>query len=123
MHNQEGDYIMDREHHRIQLHFFVTEPEYETIKQCMVAAHITSLSAYLRKMAISGYIIHVDMSEIQKLTSLLGICSNNLNQYARKAHETDSIFQADIDDLSERLNKVREQVEQILEGFKKALLA
>lgn len=105
----------------IQLHFYVNEQEYEIIKQGKASAHIRGLSTYLRRMAIYGYIIHVDMGEIQKLTSLLGICSNNLNQYARKANETDCIYQADIEDLRERMTEIREQVGIILEGFSKIL--
>ena len=72
-----------------KLHFYESELEYEIIKEAKASAHIRGLSTYLRSMAINGYIIQVDISEIQKLTSLLGICSNNLNQYARKANETD----------------------------------
>lgn len=105
----------------IQLHFYVNEQEYEKIKEGKASAHIKGLSTYLRRMAINGYIIHVDMSEIQKLTSLLGICSNNLNQYARKAHETNSTYIADIEDLRERLAEIREQVGTILNGFSKIL--
>ena len=105
----------------IQLHFYVNEQEYEKIKQGKASAHIRGLSTYLRRMAIYGYIIHVDMNEIQKLTSILGICSNNLNQYARKANETDYIYQADIEDLRERLTEIREEVGIVLKGFSKIL--
>lgn len=105
----------------IQLHFYVNEQEYEKIKQGREYAHIRGLSTYLRRMAIYGYIFHVDMGEIQKLTSLLGICSNNLNQYARKANETDCIYQADIEEIKERLAEIREQVGTILNGFSKIL--
>ena len=105
----------------IQLHFYVNEREYEKIKEGKTSAHIRGLSTYLRRMAIYGHIIHVDMSEIQKLTSLLGICSNNLNQYARKAHQTDSVYQADIEDLRERLNEIRIEVGKIMEVYLKVL--
>ena len=103
----------------IQLHFYVNEQEYEKIKEGKASAHIRGLSTYLRRMAIHGHIIHVDMSEIQKLTSLLGICSNNLNQYARKAHQTDSIFQADIDDLRERMNEIRVEIGKLMDIYSK----
>lgn len=112
---------MNKENRTIQLHFFVTEQEYEKIKEGKASAHIRGLSTYLRRMAIYGYNIHVDMSEIQKLTSLLGICSNNLNQYARKAHETNSAYLADIEDLRERLNEIRGEVGKIIEAYSKVL--
>ena len=103
----------------IQLHFYVNEQEYEKIKEGKASAHIRGLSTYLRRMAIHGHIIHVDMSEIQKMTSLLGICSNNLNQYARKAHQTDSIYQTDIEDLRERLNEIRVEIGKLIEIYSK----
>ncbi len=67
----------------MQLHFVVSEPEAELIKERMAELGITNLSAYLRKMAVDGYIVHLDMSEIREMTRLLRICSNNLNQYAK----------------------------------------
>ena len=103
----------------IQLHFYVNEQEYEKIKEGKASAHIRGLSTYLRRMAIYGHIIRVDMSEIQKLTSLLGICSNNLNQYARKAHETNSAYIADIEDLRERLNDIRVEIGKLMDIYSK----
>lgn len=76
-------------------------------------------SAFFRKMATDGYIIHVDMSDIRALTKLLGMCSKNLNQYVRRANETGSIYAADIEDLSERLSEIKADVKAILKQFEK----
>ena len=103
------------------LHMYVSDQEEKQIHDRMTETGFASLSAYLRSMALDGYIIHVDMSEIQKLTSLLSICSNNLNQYARKAHETHSAYIADIEDLRERLNEIRVEVGKIMEVYSKVL--
>ncbi|NBH70791.1 plasmid mobilization relaxosome protein MobC [Clostridiaceae bacterium] len=78
---------------------------------------IANLSAYLRKMAVDGYIIHLDMSEVQELVRLLRICSNNLNQYARRANETGSIYAADVEDLRGRLDGLWDGMEKLLRGF------
>ena len=112
---------MEKENRTIQLHFYVTEREYERIKKGMISSHVRGLSNFLRRMAVNGQIIHVDLSEIQQLTGLLSVCSNNLNQYARKANETDCIYQADIEDLRERLTEIREEVGKIVKGFSKIL--
>ena len=103
----------------MQLHFVVSEPEVELIKEHMAELGITNLSAYLRKMAVDGYIVHLDMSEIRELTRLLRICSNNLNQYARRAHESGSVYAADIDDLRTRLDELWEAADTMLRGFAK----
>ena len=105
----------------IQLHFYVTEKENEIIKERMKVTGIINLSHYLRKMAISGYIINLDMTDIKNVSRLLSSCSNNLNQYVRLAHENGSIYETDIEDLNERLNEVTKQFKVILKGFVKLM--
>lgn len=106
-----------KEPRSMQLHFVVSEPEAELIKERMADLGITNLSAYLRKMAIDGYIVHLDMQEIREMTRLLRICSNNLNQYTKRAHESGSIYAADIEDLRERVEQLWDKAESILRGF------
>ena len=108
---------MKKETRNVQLHFVVSEQEAEWIKERMVQTGITNLSAYLRKMAVDGYIIHLDMSDIQEMTRLLRICSNNLNQYTRRANETGSIYAADVEDLRGRLEGLWDAVNKLLHGF------
>ena len=72
-------------------------------------------------MALDGYIIYVDLSDIRALTKLLGMCSKNLNQYVRRANETGSIYAADIEDLNERFGEIRSEVDLILKQFVKTL--
>ena len=79
----------------VRVEFVMSEPEAELVKERMAELGITNLSAYLRKMAVDGYIIHLDMGDIQEMIRLLRICSNNLNQYTRRANETGSIYAAD----------------------------
>ena len=108
---------MRKELRSVQLHFVVSEPEAELIKERMAEIGITNLSAYLRKMAVDGYIVHLDMSEIQEMTRLLRICSNNLNQYAKRAHERGNVYAADIDDLRTRLDELWDAADGLLRGF------
>lgn len=99
------------------LHLYASDQEVQQIQERMAEVGIVSLSAYLRRMALSGYIVHLDMSDIRELTHLLNICSNNLNQFVRRANETDSIYAADVEDLRERLDGIRNQVRIILQQF------
>ena len=108
---------MRKEPRSVQLHFVVSEPEAELIKERMAELGITNLSAYLRKMAVDGYIVHLDMSEIREMTRLLRFCSNNLNQYAKRAHESGNVYAADIDDLRTRLDELWEAADGLLRGF------
>ena len=80
----------------VQLHILASEKEVSLIKERMNLIGVSNLSAYLRKVAIDGYIINLDLKEVRELIRLLRICSNNLNQYTRKANETGSVYAADI---------------------------
>lgn len=108
---------MKKENRNVQLHFFVTEPEAELIKERMAQTGVANLSAYLRKMAVDGYIIHLDMDDIQEMIRLLRICSNNLNQYTRRANETGSVYAADVEDLRTRLDELWNGMDKLLRGF------
>ena len=57
-------------------------------------------------MALGSYGERLDLEDVGELVRLLRICSNNLNQYAKKANETGSIYKADIEDLQERLDEL-----------------
>ncbi len=101
----------------VRVEFVMSEQDAELVKGRMAELGITNLSAYLRKMAVDGYIIHLDMSDIQEMVRLLRICSNNLNQYARRANETRSIYAADVDDLRTRLDSLWDGMDKLLRGF------
>lgn len=90
----------------VHYHFVTTEEEAALIRQRMASLGVTSLGAYMRKVAIDAYVINLDLSEVRELVSLLRRCSNNLNQYARRANETGSVYAADIEDLRGRLDEI-----------------
>lgn len=95
----------------------MSEQDAELVKGRMAELGITNLSAYLRKMAVDGYIIHLDMGDIQEMVRLLRICSNNLNQYAKRANETGSVYAADVEDLRTRLDGLWDGMDKLLRGF------
>ena len=101
----------------VRVEFVISEQEADLIKERMAELGITNLSAYLRKMAVDGYIIHLDMNDIQEMIRLLRICSNNLNQYARRANETGSVYAADVEDLRARLDNLWDGMDKLLRGF------
>ena len=82
----------------------VTQEEWEKIHTRMAEAGMRNLSAYMRKMALNGYLIRLDLLDVREVLRLLRISSNNLNQYAKRANETGSIYEADIKEL-QRLHK------------------
>lgn len=101
----------------VRVEFVMSQQEADVVKERMAELGITNLSAYLRKMAVDGYIIYLDMGDIQEMTRLLRICSNNLNQYTRRANETGSVYAADVEDLRGRLDELWNGMEKVLRGL------
>ena len=96
------------------VHFLASKEEVERIHQKMDELGIRSMGAYLRKMALDGSCINLDLQDVKELVSFLRICSNNLNQYAKRANETGSIYEADIKDLQERLETIWADMKEVL---------
>ena len=96
------------------IRFVLSEKEYRLIRDRMDAMQIRNMSAYLRKMAIDGYCVHLDLDGLREMTTLLKRCSNNLNQYAKKANSTGSIYAEDILDVQKRMDECWAQTKEIL---------
>ena len=92
----------------------VSPEERRQIKARMDEMGIKNMSAYMRKMAIDGYSIILDLSDVKEAVHLLRSASNNMNQYAKKANETDSIYKADIDDMKKRQEEIWILMKEIL---------
>jgi len=103
----------------VHFNFWASEEEAALIRERMAGVGVTSLGAYFRKMAINGYHINVDLSEVRELVALLRRCSNNLNQIAKRANETRSIYETDIDDLRRQYDTLWETANGILTGLAK----
>ena len=72
------------------------------------------MEAYLRKMALDGYVVKLDLPELKELVSLMRYSSNNLNQLTRKVHETRRVYNADLEDISQRQEQLWDGVQKIL---------
>lgn len=92
----------------------ISPEERQQIHRKMLDMGVLNRSAYLRKMALDGYCVRLDLDEVKELNYLLRICSNNLNQYAKKANETGNIYKADIEDLQRRLDAIWQQQKDLL---------
>lgn len=84
----------------------LTKGDLEKIEKRMREAGIKNMSAYFRKMAIDGCVIKLDLSDLNEVTRLMRINSNNLNQYAKRANETGSIYLEDIKALREQQERL-----------------
>lgn len=105
----------------VQLNFRVSPEELALIEQKMVQLGTTNREAYLRKMALDGYVVRLELPELKELVSLMRYSSNNLNQLTRRVHETGRIYDADLEDISRRQEALWDGVHQVLTQLAKLL--
>ena len=92
----------------------LSKTEKNRIYEKMLSMGIRSLSAYIRKMALDGYCLNLDLPQLRRMSYLLQNCSNNLNQVAKRANECGKVYSADMEDLRQRLDELIEIGRQIL---------
>ena len=88
---------MSRKRRRpIHLHVMVSEEELAQLQERMAEAGVRNMGAFVRKMALNGYVLHVDLGPVRELVSLQRRCSNNLNQVAIQVNTYGGIYPQDI---------------------------
>ena len=78
------------------------------------------MGAYLRKMAIDGYVLRLDLPELREMISLLRRCSGNLNQIAKRANESGRIYETDLAEIQEQLDGLWNTAREILLALSRA---
>lgn len=98
----------------IQMKFYVTEDEKRLIDEKMAQLPTRRYGAYLRKMAIDGFIIYTDTTDIKAFTSELAAIGRNINQITKRINATGSPYQADMEEIRERLDEIWQLQRRIL---------
>ena len=98
----------------VQIIFWVSEEERAQIQAKMYQVGTENLSAFLRKIAIDGYILKLDLPELREMISLLRRSSNNLNQIAKRLNETGRFYAADMEDILQRQEQLWQAANTIL---------
>ena len=105
---------MENRKRNIQMKFYVTEEEKRLIDEKMAQIPTRRIGAYLRKMAIDGYIIYTDTADIKAFTSELSAIGRNINQIAKRLNAGGPAYQADIQEIRERLDEIWQLQRRIL---------
>ena len=95
----------------------VSPEEKAVIDQKMALLGTDNLRAYLRKMAVDGYIVQLDMSSIVALVKLLRAISSNVNQIARRYNSTHNLYAQDVEDLRNGYTEVWQSIHALLKKF------
>ena len=86
----------------IRIEFCVTEQERQLIQSKMAQLGTKNMGAYLRKMAIDGYIIKVDYTQQKKLAAAVSRAASNINQICRQINSTGHLYAEDVAELKDR---------------------
>ena len=80
----------------IPLYVRVSQAEFDLIQERMSEAGTKNMAAFVRKMLLNGYVLHVDLSPVRELVSLQRRCSANLNQIAVGVNTHGGIYPQEI---------------------------
>ena len=97
---------MAKRRREIQLKFRVTPEEQALIHQKMEQYGTENMAAYLRKMAIDGLIVHLELPELKEMISLLRRCAGSLNQMAKRMNETGRVYEVDLREAMEQQERL-----------------
>lgn len=105
--------------HDIVKNIRMTPEELQAIQEKMEQFGTTNFSAFVRKMAIDGYVVKLELPELKELVSLLRYSSNNLNQLTKRVHESGRIYDADLEDIQQNQERLWGAAQQILNKLSK----
>lgn len=98
----------------VQIIFWVSEAERSMIEEKMAQAGMTNLSAYLRRIAIDGMIVRLELPELKEMVLLLRYASNNINQIARRMNESGRIYDTDLEQVVQNQEQLWDMANGIL---------
>ncbi len=105
---------MPNREREVQLAFRVNEEERKLIEDKMRLFGTVNMSAYLRKIAIDGYIVKLDFPQINEMMSLLRRTSASLNQIAKRLNSTGRAYAEDISEIRQRQDEIYDMVKKML---------
>lgn len=97
----------------------MTESELALIRKRMEEFGTTNMSAFIRKMAIDGYIVKLELPELKEMTRLLSSYSNNLNQIAKRVNKVGTIYSEDLEEIHQHQEEIWSAAEKIIRALAK----
>ena len=103
----------------VNLSIKITQEERDMIERRMAQTGMTTLRAYIVKMAVDGRVIHVELDSVREMVRLLSNATNNINQISRKCNQTGNIHAPDVDALRDEVEGIWAQTKVILQKLSK----
>jgi SepF-like predicted cell division protein (DUF552 family) len=102
-----------------QLKIWVSQEEQDMIHQKMAEFGTDNMGAFVRKMVIDGYIVKLDLPELQEIIRLLGSIANNVNQIARRVNAGGNVYKEDLEDINTNLDQNYKMLRKVMKSLSK----
>ena len=89
------------------------------IRQKMAEFGTDNMGAFVRKMVIDGYIIKLDLPELQEIIRLLGSIANNVNQIARRVNAGGNVYKEDLEEINANLDQNYKMLRKVMKSLSK----
>ena len=98
----------------IRVRTYLTEEELKMVHKRMAQMGTTNREAYMRKMALDGYILRLEIPELKEYVATQRVHSKRFNEIAKRVNETGRIYPEDISEMKEMVGKLKEQMDLVL---------
>ncbi len=98
----------------VELKFHVTPEERDVIEKKRSQMGTDCTAAYLRKMALDGYVVNLNLPEMREMVTLLRRFNGNLNQIAKRVNATGRVYSEDIHDIHDMQEQLWTTANEIL---------
>ena len=102
-----------------QLKIWISREEQDMIRQKMAEFGTDNMGAFVRKMVIDGYIIKLDLPELQEIIRLLGSIANNVNQIARRVNAGGNVYKEDLEEVNANLDQNYKMLRKVMKSLSK----
>lgn len=106
--------MAEKEKRLVQHNFKTTESETRIMRKKMDALGITNESAYMRALALNGYILKLDLPQIREMIRLLSNMTNNLNQIARRLNAQGQMYDTEMEEMLQKQDELWQMMRKLL---------
>lgn len=106
--------MAEKEKRLVNHNFRTTESEAVIMRKKMEALGIRNESAYMRALALNGYILKLDFPQIREMLRLLGNMTNNLNQIAQRLNAHGNLYETEIEEIQQKQDELWKMMRQLL---------
>ena len=103
----------------VRVKTYLTEEELQMVHKRMARMGTTNREAYMRKMAIDGYVVRLELPELKEYVALQRVYSKRFNEIAKRVNETDRLYPEDVAEMKEMVDKLKEQMNLVLAEINK----